>query len=142
MKIRHKRRQNGFTLIEVMLVLVILVILASSVSFFVRGMQKQAMTDAAKSQIGSLKQCIEGFQLHVRSYPSTGQGLDSLIIQPSDLRNPDNWKGPYLDRNEVPLDPWDSPYQYRLIDPDNYEIWSLGPDGADGSEDDIRSTDL
>ena len=142
MNLTAKHRRDGFTLIEVLLVLVILVILASLVGFYARGAQKTALENAARSQIGNFKTCIEGYQLDVRSYPSTSQGLQALITPPSDLRNAERWKGPYMDAREVPLDPWDSPYQYQLIDPDNYRIWSVGPDGADGSEDDISSTDL
>jgi general secretion pathway protein G len=142
MRKKTRRRKDGFTLIEVLLVLVILVILASLVGFYVRGAQQRALVDAAKSQIGSFKQCVEGFQLDVRNYPSSAGGLQSLITPPSDLRNPDRWKGPYLDSKKVPLDPWDMPYQYQLVDANNYEIWSLGPDGADGTEDDIRLSDF
>ena len=139
---QRKKRKAGFTLIEVLLVLVILVVLASLVGFYVRGAQKRALIDAAKTQIGQLKQCIEGYQLDVRNYPSTSSGLNALITPPSDLPNPDRWKGPYLDAKQVPLDPWDMPYQYQLVDADNYQISSFGPDTAEGTEDDIRSTEF
>ena len=142
MQRKRGTRRSGFTLIEVLLVLVILVILASLVGFYVRGAQKRALVDAARAQIGAFKQCIEGYQLDVRSYPSTSAGLNALIAPPNDLRNPDRWKGPYLQSKEVPLDPWDMPYQYQLQNADNYEIWSFGPDGSEGTEDDVRAAGL
>ncbi|MCA9266097.1 MAG: type II secretion system major pseudopilin GspG [Planctomycetales bacterium] len=137
----RRQSRHGLTLIEVMLVLVILVVLASAVGLYARQAQKKALMDAARAQIGDFKTCIEVYQQHVYSYPSTTAGLQALIAPPNDLRNPDKWAGPYLDANVVPLDPWDGEYQYQLIDADNYVIWSLGPDGVDGSEDDIRSND-
>ncbi len=136
------QKRHGFTLIEVLLVLVILVILASLVGISVRNAQKNALKDAAAARIGQLKTCVAAFQLDLRRYPTTAQGLQALITAPSDLPNPDRWRGPYLDSKEAPTDPWDAPYQYQLIDADNYRIWSIGPDGADGTEDDISSTDL
>jgi len=135
-------QRSGFTLIEVLLVLVILVVLASLVGFYVQGAQKRALMDACKSQIGSLSQVVESYQLDVRSYPSTSAGLNALITPPSDLRNPDRWRGPYLGGKKVPLDPWDMPYQYQLQDNANYQISSFGPDGAEGTEDDLRLSDL
>lgn len=139
---RKQSRQRAFTLIEVLLVLVILVILASMGGLFVRRAQQGAMINAAKTQIGSFKNCIETYQLSIRNYPSTSAGLQALLIAPSDLPNPARWNGPYFDLKEIPLDPWDKPYQYQLVDNDNYLIWSLGPDKADGTEDDIRSDSL
>lgn len=134
-----RRRRKGFTLLEVMLVLVIIVVMASAATFFLRGAQRNALKNAARAQIGTFKNCIEAYQLHVRNYPSTSQGLIALIQPPGDLANPDRWQGPYLDAKEIPLDPWDNQYQYQQIDSDNYVIWSVGEDGVDGSEDDIRS---
>ena len=136
---RKQDRRQGFTLIEVLLVLVILVILASMGGLFVRRAQQGAMVNAAKTQIGSFKSCIETYQLGVRNYPTSSAGLQSLLAAPSDLPNPARWQGPYFDLKQIPLDPWDKPYQYQLVNNDSYVIWSLGPDGTDGTEDDIRS---
>lgn len=139
---KRRRNRSGFTLIEVLLVLVILVTLSSLAVFYARGAQKDALVNAAKTEIGTLKQSVEMYQLHVRNFPSSSSGLSALLAPPSDLRNPDRWKGPYLEGNEEPIDPWDMPYQYQLTDADHYQIWSFGPDGAEGTEDDIRSSDL
>ena len=131
------RAREGLTLMEVLLVLVILVVLGSMVGIFVRRAQQTADINAAKAQIGFFEQGLEWYQQEVKNYPTTQQGLESLRQAPSDLPNPDRWKGPYLEK-DVPLDPWDRPYQYELIDPDNFRIWSLGPDGQDGTDDDVE----
>ncbi|MEM7313998.1 MAG: type II secretion system major pseudopilin GspG [Planctomycetota bacterium] len=143
MRSRSRRaRRSGFTLIEVLLVLVILVILASLVGFYVQGAQKRALADAAKTQIGRLKLCVDAYMVDVRTYPSTSQGLNALVSPPSDLPNQTRWRGPYLEGKNVPLDSWDQPYQYQMIDGGNYRIWSVGPDGSDGTADDISSNNL
>ena len=136
-----RRRREAFTLIEVLLVLVILVILASLVGISVRSAQKRALVDAARAQIGQLKTNIAAYQLDIRRYPTSAQGLAALITAPSDLPNPDRWRGPYMEAKEPPLDPWDAPYRYELVDEDNYRIWSVGPDGSDGTEDDVSSAE-
>ena len=136
----QRRRRRGFTLMEVLLVLVILVALGSMVGVFIRGAQKKAAIDTARAQIGSLAQAVEAYQLDLKNYPTTQQGLAALNEAPGDLPNPEKWGpgGPYV-KKKIPLDPWDKPYQYELIDPDTYRIWSLGPDGQDGTDDDIDS---
>ena len=137
-KSRNLRRSRaGFTLIEVLLVLVILVTLASLAGFFVFGAQERANVDAARAQIGRFTQVVASYQIDVGRYPSTAGGLNALLTQPSDLPNPERWRGPYLEGNKVPLDPWDMPYQYQLVDSRTFKIWSLGPDGADGTTDDV-----
>ncbi len=143
------RRQNsrsarrGFTLLEVLLVLAILVILAGSVTFYFGRMQQNAYIDAAKSQIGIFEQVLDAYRLNVGSYPTTSQGLEALRTPPSDLRNPQKWQGPYI-REAIPLDPWGNPYQYELLDTNAmslnpYKLASWGPDGIEGTEDDITN---
>ncbi len=134
------RRRRGFTLIEVLLVLVILVLLASMSVPLYQSYQRQANFKAAKSQIGLFETAIEGFQLNIGSYPTTEQGLGALLAPPADLPNPAKWEGPYLKGSEVPLDPWGTPYQYRFPgdrNPNGYDLWSIGPDRTDGTEDDV-----
>ena len=104
-------------------------------SVFIRGAQKKARADAAQAQIGLFENAIKMYEMHVQSYPTTSQGLQALRQPAGEIPG---WSGPYLDK-EVPLDPWGNPYQYELINPDTYRIWSLGPDGMDGSADDISS---
>ena len=133
---RHRRRRVGFTLMEVLLVLVILVILGSMAGIFIRGAAKKARTNAARSQISIFEEAIKMYELDVMSYPDSSAGLLVLRQQTGDASNP---IGPYLDK-EIPPDPWGNQYQYRLIDTETYEIWSYGPDGVDQTPDDIRVT--
>ncbi len=136
----HRRsRRVGFTLIEVLLVLVILVILGSLVGLAVNRAQKQALRDAAKAQIQSFDTPLEVYNQNIRSLPSTSQGLQALVAAPSDLKNPNRWDGSYLKGNKVPVDPWDSEFKYELLDAENYRITSAGPDGQFGSDDDITT---
>ena len=136
---RNRRAaRGGLTLIEVLLVLVILVILGSIVGVGIRQAQKKALRDAAEAQLHGLKQGVKNYELDIRRYPTT---LQALVEMPSDLANPQRWReGGYLDAKQLPVDPWDSAYQYELVDSENFRIWSNGPDGQKGSEDDIVVT--
>jgi general secretion pathway protein G len=135
---RSRRRPGGFTLIEVLLVLVILVILGSlAVGGYMQTLRR-ARIDAAKAQIGLLKTPLETYCIHIGYYPMTAQGLSALWQRPADLSNPEKWDGPYMD--PMPLDPWGHPYQYMYpgrYNPDKFDVWSVGPDGIDGTADDI-----
>ncbi len=132
-----RRDRQALTLIEVLLVLVILVILGSLVGLAARQQMKKALVDAAKAQMAGFSQSLDLYEMDIRNYPTTNQGLQALVEAPSDLNNPDRWRPGYLKSKQVPLDPWDNPYQYQLVDADNYRIWSWGPDGVDGTADDI-----
>lgn len=132
-------RRRGFTLIEVMLVMVILVILASFAVIAYGPIQKQANVKKTQIQIGAFKGMIGKYSLDVGYPPSTSQGLGALLSPPSDLPNPAKWDGPYID-TAIPLDAWDRPYQYAApgrVNTDTFDVWSLGPDGQDNTPDDI-----
>ena len=131
---RQRRVRRGFTLMEVLLVLVILVLLGSMAGIFIRGAQKRARSDAARAQIGVFDKAIKMYELNVQMYPATSQGLQALRLPPGDAPG---WSGPYLDR-DVPLDPWGNPYQYES-NGETFRIWSFGPDAGDGTADDIMS---
>jgi general secretion pathway protein G len=135
---RGTTARRGFTLIEVLLVLIILAILAGTATLFVRQARERALSNAARSQIGVFEQAIDLYELDMRAYPATNQGLVALIQPPSDADSVGTWGGPYLKSSSIPNDPWGTPYQYEST-VDAYRIWSMGYDRQDGTEDDITS---
>lgn len=140
------RREAGFTLIEVMVVMIILSILATIViPKFMRQTEKAKRT-AAVMQISSFKGALSMFRLENGFYPTTGQGLEALVEEPTAEPLPRKWpEGGYLDK--IPLDPWGNPYVYVSpgIHSKEYDIISFGKDGEEGGEGenaDICSWDL
>ncbi|HVT30907.1 MAG TPA: type II secretion system major pseudopilin GspG [Lacipirellulaceae bacterium] len=127
----------GFTLMEVLLVLVILVILASLAVSTYRGVQTRALKDAAKSKVGMIAKQVDLYQVHMLTFPSN---LNDLINKPSDAKAADRWSGPYLKDSSALRDPWENDIRYAnpgKHNTDSYDIWSVGPDGQDGTADDI-----
>ncbi|MFH1921441.1 MAG: type II secretion system major pseudopilin GspG [Planctomycetota bacterium] len=137
---KQRRRRGGFTLIEVLLVLTILVIIASLAVVAYGPIQRSAYIKAADTQIKAFKTPLQAYRLDIGDFPSTSQGLEGLLAAPSDLANPDKWFGPYLDSQVVPKDPWGNVYQYEYPSKNQElwpDIWSFGPDGQDGTDDDV-----
>ena len=135
---RKSRRRQGFTLLEVLLVLAILVILASTVTFYFANTQRKANTRAARVQIHAISQLLEEYHIDVGSYPQTSDGLQALMQAPASLGDSTKWGGPYS-KKVIPKDPWDREYVYES-DGLSFTITSYGADGQEGSEDDV--TDL
>jgi len=131
---QRQRRRAGFTLIEVLLVLVILVILGSFAGVAIFNAQQGALEDQARVQVGNLNQAVKLYMLHMNTAP---QSLNDLLQKPSDSRA-NRWKGPYLEAKEIPKDPWDNDYQFQGSGIE-YRIWSMGPDGASGTDKDIST---
>lgn len=130
----HHNLQKGFTLIEVMVVVVILSILAAVVVPKIMDNPDKARVTKARQDIRAIESSLNLYRLDNFQYPSTDQGLEALVEQPGGTPEPRNWKaGGYLDR--LPLDPWGSEYQY-LSPGQNGEldIYSLGADAAPGGE--------
>lgn len=129
-----KCRQSGFTLIEIMIVVVILGILAALIVPKVMGRPDEARIIAAKQDIAALGQALKLYRLDNIRYPATDQGLQALVVKPTSAPIPPNWKsGGYLDR--LPKDPWGHDYQY--LNPGTHgeiDVFSLGADGAPGGE--------
>jgi general secretion pathway protein G len=138
MKLNHTKRNQtkslyGFTLVEMLLVVAIIGILAALVIPRIAGKSEQARETAAYSDIhGGIKTALDGFEIDNGYYP---RSLNDLVVQPSDARN---WHGPYLE--QLPLDPWGQPYVYYYPSKhgqSTYDLLSLGPDGKEGSDDNI-----
>jgi general secretion pathway protein G len=114
---------------------VIIIVGAAIVGGAVRQAQQRAVLNAARTQIAMFESALSYYEMTVGEHPTTAQGLQALVEPPADLRPPTRWDGPYFD-GELPLDPWDNEYQYELRYGEPV-IWSLGPDGVDGTDDDI-----
>ena len=128
------RTQRGFTLLEVMVVVVILGILAALVVPNIIGRPDEARGIAAKQDIASLMQELKLYRLDNQRYPTTEQGLQALVAKPTTAPGPTNWKaGGYIER--LPRDPWGNPYQF--LNPGvrgEIDVFSFGADGAPGGE--------
>ncbi len=137
-RVDRRRRTQGFTMIELLLVLVILGVLAVMVVPRFAGRSEQARETAAKSDLARIGVALDSFEIDTGRYPSTADGLDALVRQPS---NTNNWRGPYLSGAQAePRDPWGNPYQYVYPSRRNeggYDLYSFGPDGQEGTDDDI-----
>lgn len=138
-------RLRGFTLLEVMVVVVILGILAALVVPNIIGRPEEARRIAARHDISSLMQALKLYKLDNRRYPSTEQGLQALVTRPSSAPLPPDWKpGGYIER--LPQDPWGHPYQF--LNPGlrgEIDVFSFGADsvpGGEGNDADIGSWDL
>ena len=128
------RKAGGFTLLEVMVVVVILSILGALIIPKIIGRPDEARVVAARQDIASLMQALKLYRLDNQRYPTTEQGLQALAGRPTAAPLPPNWKeGGYIER--LPRDPWGSPYQY--LNPGLHgeiDVFSLGADGAPGGE--------
>ncbi|HSG88846.1 MAG TPA: type II secretion system major pseudopilin GspG [Pseudomonadales bacterium] len=129
---RRSRRQSGFTLIEIMVVIVILGIMAALVVPNLAGRQDQAQVTAAKSDLRALGNALEMYKLDNFNYPSTEQGLEALVEKPTGFPEAKNWKGGGYVR-KLPTDPWGNPYRY-IASGSGFELYSLGADGQEGGE--------
>jgi general secretion pathway protein G len=129
---RLLRAQRGFSLIELLVVIIILGLIAGLVGPRLFGRVGQSKQAAARAQIELFGAALDQYRLDVGAYPPVGAGLQALVQNP----NAPNWNGPYLKKPAVPLDPWGRPYQYKCCpgDHSDYDIWTLGADGAPGGD--------
>jgi len=134
--LQRKTRRGGFTLVEMLLVLVILATLAAIVVPNIAGRSEDARINAAQAQISIFSSALDAFEVDNGFFPAESDGLDALVEEPKDAKN---WRGPYL-RQGVPADPWDNEYLYAYPGEHNdrrYDLMSYGPDGRAGGGDDI-----
>lgn len=139
---KKHRRNAGFTLIEMLVVLVIIGLLASLVGPKLFGKVDSSKVQTAQTQVKMLKGALESMRLDISRYPTTEQGLALLNALPKDdkvLPKDDKirglWRGPYLE-DEIPLDPWGTPYQYSVpgLNAQPFALYSFGADGKRGGE--------
>ncbi|MDP1564574.1 MAG: type II secretion system major pseudopilin GspG [Pirellulaceae bacterium] len=147
MKVKNKqirigaRHRQGFSLVELMIVLAILVLLAGLVLPRLLGQQNKADIKATQTQISNFKQALQNYAIDVRTYPDTETGLKALVTRPENEQQARKWDGSYIE--EVPVDPWGNAYNYEFPpsqgSSDFPNIWSNGPDGESGTDDDIKN---
>ena len=139
------KNQKGFTLIEIMVVVIILGLLAGLVLPRILGQEEKAKVETTKVQIRSLESALDAFKLDNGFYPTTDQGFDALIKKPEAGRIPNKWReGGYLKPARIPKDPWGKDYVYFSPGSEGreYEIISYGADnepGGEGNNADIQS---
>ncbi len=134
-----RRRGRAFTFLEIMFVVVIIGILLAIVGPRLAGRSRKAKEAATKAQLRNIRVALSSYELNVGEFPTTAQGLKALIERPSEV-DEDSWDGPYLE-GSVPKDNWNHEFQYRQPGEHNkdYDLWSYGMDGQDGTDDDITN---
>jgi len=139
-QVANRRRPNGFTLVELLVVLAILGLLVALAAPRVIKYLSSAKTDTARIQIEKLGGVLDLYRLELGRYPSEQEGLVSLVERPPQL---DAWNGPYLKNRDALTDPWGRPYGYRSPgEHGEYDLYTLGADGkegGDGEDQDITS---
>lgn len=132
---KNHKNEDGYTLIEILAVLTLLAFIITMVAPNIINSLQNGQVKAAKSQISSTENVLNSYYLDNSAYPTTEQGLKALIEKPNASPIPENWNGPYLQKNKMPADPWGhelhykSPGEHNL---DTYDLFSYGKDNADG----------
>lgn len=127
---QSRRADAGFSLMELLVALVILALVMGLVAPRVIGYLSRAKSQTAEVQIEHLKSALNQFLLDVGRYPSSGEGLDALVVAPAGVTG---WAGPYLDDELVPADPWGRPYLYSSAEDGlRVRVYSFGRDGTEG----------
>lgn len=137
----RKQQQRGFSLIELMIVLVILGLIMGIVGPQMMKYLGSGKSKTAKIQIENISSALDMYRLEVGSYPTSSEGLKALVSKPSNARG---WNGPYLKKSGVPLDPWNNEYQYKRPGSNGqpFDLVSLGADGSAGGDGDNADISL
>lgn len=131
---RATHRTGGFTLLELMVVLLILTLLATIAAPRVTHYLRKAKSQTAKVQVDALSAAVDSFHLDTGRFPSSQEGLKALVDRPNETSN---WDGPYLKKRDSLIDPWGRPYLYHVPGQHaEYDIYTLGSDGREGGEGD------
>jgi len=136
------RRRGGFTLLEVLLVVGIIALLAAFVVPQFMGTQRGVEIDTAKNMVdsgGPLGIQLQLYRMHIGKFP---EELKELYEKPDDEEEAEKWRGPYIDNPEKLKDPWGNELQYKCpgdVNEEGYDLWSTGPDGEDGTDDDLTN---
>ena len=137
----EKKRDQGFSLMELLVALVILALIVGLVAPQLIGYLGRAKGQTADVQIKNLETSLSLYLVDMGGYPSASEGLEALAKSPAGSAK---WRGPYIEGGKIPLDPWGEPYQYASPGSKNkggYDLWSKGPDKQSGSADDIGNWD-
>ena len=144
---RRTKAKRGFTLIEVLLVLAIILMLAGVTIVSIVGTREGARIDSPKAMLASIETAIETYNMHIGHYPSEEEGnLEALRVKPTfeSEQVSEMWRGPYLKKE--PRDAWGNTFNYELNVADTgetqaqpFRLWSNGPDATDGTEDDVKN---
>lgn len=139
MKIRktHSCNRHAFTLIEIVITLTIIAILASGSIYLLKGQIDSAKDTRVDSDLQAIGLALQSYESRALRMPTTEQGLKALVEKPTIEPIPENYRA-FME--EMPKDPWGQPYHYRFPAQKSkkpYDVWSVGPDGTDGNEDDI-----
>lgn len=133
-----KRKRKGFTLVELLVVIVLISMLAAFVAPKLFQYVGKSKRDLAKPKLAFVENAIERFAIDCGRYPDDSEGLEALLVPPADIEEEGKWRGPYLKASQL-LDPWKNPVIYVAegeINPGSYDLISLGADGQEGGEDD------
>lgn len=134
----EKRQERGFTLIEIMAVVVIMGMLMATLAIGITGQIDKARVNNAKTQITRIEQALEFYKLDNKRFPTADQGLDALLTKPTSPPVPKDYNPAGYIKRDVLMDPWDQPFQYLIPgnhNPYTFDLWSYGPDGVEGGDD-------